>query len=105
MALAASKGNLYALQLLLHYGADPNLKDFRGTSPLRCAFEAKQYDIIPALAVSGANVKETCLVSHFLIKSHCLCVTALFSQKSTQNFEKITHGEFYAWRNAGIAFF
>lgn len=63
MALAASKGNLYALQLLLHYGADPRLRDYRGTSPLKCAFEAKRYDIISALATAGADVEETCLVS------------------------------------------
>lgn len=63
LALAASKGNLYTLQLLLHYGANSNLKDFRNTSPLKCAFEAKRYDIIPALATAGAYVDETCLVS------------------------------------------
>ncbi|KAM3182553.1 hypothetical protein ACTXT7_012124 [Hymenolepis weldensis] len=83
LALSASKGNLYALQLLLHFGANPNLKDLRKISPLKCAFEAKRYDIIPALATAGADVDETCLIAQYL------CVEFVDCFRQTSCWEKL----------------
>jgi ankyrin repeat protein len=56
LELAASKGDLEAVELLLDAGADPNLHASNGRTPLHRAALRGDYDICKCLLEAGANV-------------------------------------------------
>lgn len=53
---AVREGNLQIVQLLLKYGADPNLQDHKGNTPI---FEAKGEELMQLLLDNKANIHTT----------------------------------------------
>lgn len=55
LMLATLHGQINAVELLLEHGADPNIADEHGTTPLRAAVDSNQSAIIAALKRVGAR--------------------------------------------------
>jgi Ankyrin repeats (3 copies) len=55
LMLATLHGQINAVKLLLEHGADPNIADEHGTTPLRAAVDSNQSAIIAALKHVGAR--------------------------------------------------
>jgi ankyrin repeat protein len=55
LSLAARRGDLAAVNLLLRYGANPNIYDNRGNGPLHSAACSTNWRCIPALLEYGAD--------------------------------------------------
>ena len=55
LMLATLHGQINAVELLLEHGADPNIADEHGTTPLRAAVDSNQSAIIAALKHVGAR--------------------------------------------------
>ncbi|MGO9084908.1 MAG: ankyrin repeat domain-containing protein [Candidatus Sulfotelmatobacter sp.] len=56
LAIAAVGGRVKSLRTLLELGADPNLSDYIGMTPLMYAVEVGNEDAVTALVHAGANV-------------------------------------------------
>jgi hypothetical protein len=56
LAIAAAGGHVKSLRTLLELGADPNLSDYIGVTPLMNAVEAGSGDGVTALVRAGANI-------------------------------------------------
>jgi len=56
LAIAAAGGHIKSLRTLLDLGADPNLSDYIGMTPLMNAVEAGSEDAVTALVGAGANI-------------------------------------------------
>jgi len=56
--LAASKGHLDCVQLLIEKGADLNIKDNSGCTPVEEAYKAEQFSCLKLLTENGAKVPE-----------------------------------------------
>ena len=54
--IVVERGDLTYLRYLLQKGADPNLRDGRGATPLVLAVQGGHADMIPVLAAARANV-------------------------------------------------
>ena len=53
--IVVKRGDIVYLRYLLQKGADPNLRDARGATPLLLAVQGGQADMIPVLAAARAN--------------------------------------------------
>lgn len=56
VSLAAERGDLHALSVLLKYGANPNIPDVSGATPLHHAVTAREPDCIQPLLEAGAHI-------------------------------------------------
>jgi ankyrin repeat protein len=62
LSWAAEKGDEAVVQLLLKYGAQPDLKDKAGLTPLMRAIEVGSAAVVQLLLIKGVDVDNNCLV-------------------------------------------
>jgi len=58
LSLAARRGDLEGVNLLLSHGADPDIYDLRGNDPLHSAACSTNWRCIPVLLEHGANARQ-----------------------------------------------
>ena len=68
--LAAKNGDKNIVKLLLQHGADPNITDINGSSPLHWAAQASFGDIVELLLEQGAEVNEQARGHNLLLLLH-----------------------------------
>lgn len=84
------------IQLLLDYGADPNLANVQGYSPLRCAIERGDSRMADLLLVNGASLetsgenKDTLLLQRAIINGHVQIVEILLANGVDPNHRVVS---------------
>ncbi len=89
---ACENNDIDRVNMLLAQGADPNIKNNSGETPL---FKTKRCDIAEALIAAKANISETNAYQSSILQNALISYNSRFSQRITPSSEQINnHADF-----------